>query len=64
MSRYHSKMAQDRFFEHHRSFKVYLSTEDDMEIIRAIMQSKCTSRYIRDALKYYASNCPVGKSKV
>lgn len=59
MGKYNSKEQQDRFFEHHKSFKVYLSTEEDMDIIKNIMQSKCVSHYIKNALEYYVHN--IGK---
>ncbi len=53
MRKYNAREQQDRFFEHHKSFKVYLSTEEDMDIIKSIMKSKCVSNYIKNALKYY-----------
>lgn len=48
-----SKEAQQKFHNSHKQFKVYLSTEDDMELIKWLMSSKNMSNLIRSALKAY-----------
>lgn len=56
MRRYNTKEQQDNFFAKHKSFKVYLDIEEDMDIIRLLMQSTCASKAIRQALRYYVDH--------
>ena len=56
MSKYNTKEQQERFLAKHKPFKVYLDIEEDMDIIRLLMQSTCTSKTIKQALRFYVDH--------
>ena len=56
MGKYNTKEQQERFLAKHKPFKVYLDIEEDIDIIRLLMQAPCTSKAIKQALRYYVDH--------
>lgn len=56
MSKYNTKEQQERFLAKHKPFKVYLDIEEDMDIIKLLMQVPCASKTIKKALRFYVDH--------
>lgn len=55
--------ASQKFLSTHKMFKVYLSTEDDMEIIKMLMKTNNASKTIREALRIYLAQISASEPK-